>query len=309
MFNRVIPVPRSSQSGVALAILIWFIAAMSLLVGAVVMQARVDVKLTQLHAAKTRSVTAADGAINLSLAETLIHEKEGELDIRQGHFYSQELGGLPVSVFFTPVTGLIDLNMADEELLFTIFIGAGNIDENVARELAISVVEWRTSGGGDGDEPPAMRFGRFEAIEDLLLVPGITRSLYETLRESVCVSQNGQAGVDVMAAPESVLLALGMNQDDALQYVEERRGEDAMSIGIPDSVDPVFLSSATLTNYRVDAVILVDDTAFLRRRWVNRARQGVDGLPWHFYHTEAVRALTPDRFEALTSLQVSHAGG
>lgn len=298
-------ITRSSQRGVALAILVWFIAAMSLLVGAVVMQARVDVKLTQLHAAKARAVAMGDGAINLALAEIWIKEKRGEYDPRLAYFSQQELGGVPIQVSFTPVTGLIDLNMAPEELLFSVIIGAGNIDENVARELAISVIEWRTSGGLDEEESPQIRHGRFEAIEDLLLVPGMNRRLYEVLRESVYVSQNGQSTLDVMAAPQSVLLSLGMSAEDSQEYMQERRGEDAVSIGIPESINPGFLSVTSLPSFRVDAVVAVDETPFLRRRWVNRLRSGEDGLPWHFFRTEAARALATD---SLALQEITYAG-
>ncbi|MFK7974761.1 MAG: hypothetical protein AB8C02_01410 [Halioglobus sp.] len=295
------------QAGVALAILVWFIAAMSLLVGAVVMQARVDVKLTQLHAAKARAVALGDGAINLALAEMLVLENQGDLESRRAHFSTKALGGFTVRVTFTPVTGLIDLNMAPLELLVAVFMGAGNIDENVARELAISVVEWRTSGGDDEEGSAAMRFGRFEAIEDLLLVPGINRTLFEVLRESVYVSQNGQSALDVMAAPESVLLALGMSEEDSQQYIQERRGGDGMSVGIPESIDPAFLSQSSLSSYRADAVIYVDETTFLRRRWVDRVRTGEDGLPWRFYRTEATRALTSKLSESLQFREVPDA--
>lgn len=298
----------SQQHGVALAILVWFIAAMSLLVGAVVMQARVDVKLTQLHAAKARAVAIGDGAINLALMELLLREKEGEFDPRISHVSQQELGGILVQVNFTPVSGLIDINLAPEELLYAVFLGAGNIDENVARELAISVIEWRTAEGQGSDAGPQIRFGRFEAIEDLLLVPGMSRQVFQVVRESVYVSQKGQGTLDVMAAPESVLLSLGMSAEDSQAYMQARRGEDAVSIGIPESIDPSFLSQTTLPGFRVDAIVSVDETSFLRRRWVDRLRSGTDGLPWHFFRTEAARAISAEDLESFTARELTYAG-
>ena len=55
-----------SEAGVALAILVWFLAAMSLLVGSIVMQARVDAKLSGLHLTTARIEAAGDGAIQLA---------------------------------------------------------------------------------------------------------------------------------------------------------------------------------------------------------------------------------------------------
>ena len=44
--------PMAGQKGVALAIVVWFIAGMSLLVAGIVSHARVDTQMAQLHIAK-----------------------------------------------------------------------------------------------------------------------------------------------------------------------------------------------------------------------------------------------------------------
>ncbi len=296
------------QRGVALAILVWFIAAMSILVAGVVMQARVDIKLAQLHSGKARAEALADGAIQLVLAHARYLETQGEFFVRAQHLFQQPMGDYTVSVSLTPLSGLIDLNKAPEDLLFSVLLGAGNFDENVARELAISVVEWRTPGEGAEEEQEGMRHGRFEAIEDLLLVPGFDRDLYEALRDSVYVSQKSLATIDWLAAPVEVLQRLGMNEQEALEYAQLRREEDAVSLGLPESVEPSFFSDASLSVFRVDAIVTVDDTTFLRRRWVDRDRQGPDQLPWHFFHTEPVRATTQNLSADLVNREAPDAG-
>lgn len=296
------------QRGVALAILVWFIAAMSILVAGVVMQARVDIKLAQLHSGKARAEALADGAIQLVLAHARYLESQGEFFVRAQHLFQQPMGDYTVSVSLTPLSGLIDLNKAPEDLLFSVLLGAGNFDENVARELAISVVEWRTPGEGAEEEQEGMRHGRFEAIEDLLLVPGFDRDLYEALRDSVYVSQKSLATIDWLAAPVEVLQRLGMNEQEALEYAQLRREEDAVSLGLPESVEPSFFSDASLSVFRVDAIVTVDDTTFLRRRWVDRDRQGPDQLPWHFFHTEPVRATTQNLSADLVNREAPDAG-
>jgi hypothetical protein len=296
------------QRGVALAILVWFIAAMSILVAGVVMQARVDIKLAQLHSGKARAEALADGAIQLVLAHARYLETQGEFFVRAQHLFQQPMGDYTVSVSLTPLSGLIDLNKAPEDLLFSVLLGAGNFDENVARELAISVVEWRTPGEGAEEEQEGMRHGRFEAIEDLLLVPGFDRDLYEALRDSVYVSQKSLATIDWLAAPVEVLQRLGMNEQEALEYAQLRREEDAVSLGLPESVEPSFFSDASLSVFRVDAIVTVDDTTVLRRRWVDRDRQGPDQLPWHFFHTEPVRATTKNLSADLVNREAPDAG-
>ena len=62
---------KAKQQGVALAIVVWFIAGMSLLVASIVSQATVDTRLAQLHVAKAEAAAAGDGAIQLMLAQRM----------------------------------------------------------------------------------------------------------------------------------------------------------------------------------------------------------------------------------------------
>ena len=66
--QRYHPAAGSREAGVALAIVVWFIAGMSLLVAGIVAQARVDTQLAQIHADRARVTAAGDGAIRLAVA-------------------------------------------------------------------------------------------------------------------------------------------------------------------------------------------------------------------------------------------------
>jgi general secretion pathway protein K len=115
---------RRSQSGVALAIVVWFIAAMSLLVAGIVAQAKVDTRMAQSHVARAHAVAAGDGAIQLMLAAIQSNQIKGY----RGRGVPQldfEIGEQKVSVSLVPVGGLIDLNGASKELLVELFAGSG----------------------------------------------------------------------------------------------------------------------------------------------------------------------------------------
>jgi general secretion pathway protein K len=147
---------RASQNGVALAILVWFLAAMSLLVAGIVLQARVDIKLAQLHVTRARVEAAADGAIQLALADLMLREQEAASPNPEMQSRDFGVGGYYVTVNFTPVSGLININFAPEDLLFLLFSSVDGLDENAAHELALNVVEWRsilTLGEDPGDLP------------------------------------------------------------------------------------------------------------------------------------------------------------
>ncbi len=305
MSKRALVVARSER-GVALAVVLWFLAAMMLLVSGIILQARVDIKLAQVHADGARAEAAADGAIQLALAEMLVAD-ESEEDSAVGPRLSQQIvGGIPVWIMFTASGGLIDLNAADESLLARLF--AYSTDEETAEELARRVVEWRTPGGagdtaasdavatatedsdsytGNGEGGELIRPGRFETIEDLLLVPGIDRGLFEAVRDSIYVGVQGHSGVDWTHAPVQLLQALGDMEEDAALDIARTRADSAETDAVPTSLPEEFQEDAVNPVYRVDAYAQLGETLYHRRRWVDRSVPAA-GLPWRFFRSEAM---------------------
>ena len=239
----------------------------------------------------------------------------------RGFIYS--LGGYDVTVRFTPVSGLIDINAAPEGLLFLLFSSIDDLDENAAHELALNVVEWRSanplgeggesmevqsgqravsvSGGGGGSwtsiyQPGGanLSHGRFKTVEDLLQVPGIERQVFEAVQDAVYVSPAGQSGVDWASAPVPVLRALGGLDEAAAREIAQSRVNDKDNMDgqvAPEGIDLSFQQASPLSSYRIDARVELDGSVFNRRRWVDRARTGADGLPWLFVRSEAVRVI------------------
>ncbi len=301
------------ESGVALAMLVWFLAAMSLLIAGIAMQARVDIKLTQLHAERARAEAAADGAIQLALAQMMLNEIDSNLDTSLPFNVSFPDGSMPVHVQLRPLTGLVDLNRATEELLSRVFASVEGLDESRALNLAATVLKWRSAPGGDQDASmennmgpdngdSGMRHARFEAIEDLLLVPGVDRQIFEALREHVYVSQRGQAGVDWRAAPAGVLQALGDLTPEQASEIAQRDVEESSA---PAEFDLAFQQRDELAAYRADAMVEANGQVFLRRRWVERGASGADRLPWRFFRSEPVRAVSG--LESLPAHEVADA--
>jgi len=303
------------QRGVALAVVIWFLAAMSILVAGIVYQARMDSRLTQLQVSQARAVAVADGAIQLALADMIRMEREGESVSRGTRAGVYSLADARVTVGFTPVTGLVDLNMASEELLVALFAYGAGTGEKVAEELALNMIEWRSPAAAGGRTNPAqnpglseLRHGRFQAVEDLMLVPGIGRDIFESIRDSVYVAQQGQAGVDWASAPASVLAILyGGDPDRARELIIERTVDSGPAVP-PADLDMSYQQQQTSSLYRVDALVQFDGESFLRRRWVDRRRQGGDGLPWSFFRSENMQSLNDEQRKKLVGLEYADAG-
>ena len=303
------------QRGVALAVLVWFLAAMSLLVAGIVYLARMDARLTRWQITQAQATALGDGAIQLALADLLRDERAGETAGRGQWWRYYELNGAEVSIGITPVTGLIDINTAPEDLLFSLFAYVADTGEENAKSLALNVIKWRSPVGGeqdrreDADGSGLLRHGRFEAVEDLLLVAGVDRAVFESVREAVYVAQQGQGGVDWVSAPLSVIAALNEGNWPAARELIIKRAQDVeRRWAAPAGLDLSHQQNGSLSLYRVDALIQLRDEHFLRRRWVDRQKRGSDGLPWSFFRSEPVRALNEGQRENLVVLDYAASG-
>jgi type II secretory pathway component PulK len=267
------------QGGVALAIVVWFIAGMSLLVAGIVGLARVDTQLAQLQVARAKAAAAGDGAIALMMVDVMTGERgAGELPV--GRY---RLGGLDIQVVLVPSSGLIDVNSAPVDMLAALFELAGRQDEDGARQLAETVVAARTAGGG-GETQDAVKL---VAIEDLLRVPGFSRTLLDSVRDFIVVARPGQGGMNWSQAPESVLAVLAKASPTQAEMARARRNNKADGMA---------------GAYRADALVRYGDKIWLRRRWLSFETSPSTNLPWHATRTEPPRVLVNNEYQTGSSV-------
>ncbi len=129
--------------------------------------------------------------------------------------------------------------------------------------LAAAVIEFRDGIGRRAGTP-------FHSPEDLLRVPGISRSVFEAVRGYVTVDD----------------LAGGFQGDDKdvdsrlSQLSAAMRGEGSVLKGS---------AQHSATSLRIDAIVEIGDQQWLRRRWVTLQEGSYSLLPWRFVRTEAAR--------------------
>ena len=275
------------QRGVALAIVVWFIAGMSLLVAGIVSSARVDTKMTQLHIARAKSVAAGDGAIQLMLADHLLREAPaaGASGPNVGEYW---LGNVKVVVMLYPSAGLIDLNATSQKVLAALFFIIAQVPEGNANVLADNVVKWR-SGSADVDKP--RKTGkRFRSIEDLLRVEGMSRTLFDAVKDFIVASHSRGAATNWALAPEALLQVLEKSKPEELAAVKRRREQLANAQADREAGAEVRSQVRSLAGtYRIDALVRYGDQTWLRRRWVAMGAARGSLLPWQALRTEPAR--------------------
>jgi type II secretory pathway component PulK len=261
-----------AQRGVALAVVLWFVAGMSLLVAAVVSAARTDLRLAQVHLHRAQVAAAADGAARLFLADLVDSRLAGAADAVQlsGRY---DVGSYRVAINAVPASWLVDPDAAPAELLTMALDLSADLDRAEARALAAAVVQWR-------DSPSVRRGSRFTAIEDLLNVPGMNRSTLDSVRDYL--AEPGTRG----------LSGLGPRTEERLQLVaalapghSARPGESS-----PRQTDEPAIDEAVQGVLRVDAVVELGERRWLRRSWIRSGTAGA-ALPWSSLRTEPVRVV------------------
>jgi len=261
--------PRT-QSGVALGIVVWFIAGMALLVSGIVSEARIDTRLAQLHYFKAQAAAAGDGAINLALAEQIGLKSSGQRGANRQQSF--QIGGKIVDIRMIPGGLLVNISTENMQGLTALFAQAqrGQSEEEERwryspDRLARAVIAYR-------DGVQGRRGQQFYGLEDLMRVPGVDRGVYDAVRNYI-VTEDLAGGFAANSGP----IETRLQQLDGVMD-----GEGEMLEG------PVQHAAETL---RIDALVEVGDQTWLRRRWVTVENSGAASLPWQVVRSEAARPL------------------
>lgn len=250
------------QRGIALAIVVWFIAGMSILVAGIVAQASVDVRMAQVHVARAKAAAAGDGAIMLMMADRQATQREAPAE-NGWHRAAYRMGALNVEVELVPVSQLINVNSADAQLLTLLFTEIAALDAGEAQSLAGSVVQWR--------QEMRVQQRKMEAPEDMMAA-GVPRTVLDAVRDYI-----------VAGAIASRSTQWG-NMHPALQNIARsyRPGQANQSSG---------QAGGASSGYRADAVVRYGDSSWLRRRWISNASSPHSKLPWRSLRTETPRVV------------------
>ena len=274
------------QRGVALAIVVWFIAGMSLLVAGIVANARVDTKITQIHLAQAKAVASGDGAIRLAM----VQRRLGYSSAGQGPQVSEsvhQLGDVEVLVRLYPASGFINVGSAPKEVLSMLFRVAGEMEPGEAKYVAENVVKWRESkASANGNRRQSRGSQKFYSLEDMLRVEGVSRSLLDSIRNFAVAGRWASNSVDWSASPETMMAILGSLDPAKAGQADKRRAASTRG-GSNESQRGGGASGV----FRADAYVDYGGRTWLRRRWISADGRGQYGLPWRAVRTEAPRVV------------------
>lgn len=285
MFNR--GIQSRSESGVALVMVLWFVAAMSLMVTGIMGEAKLDMRLSQLYLRQAQAEALGDGAIQMAMLNMLEQQRSRQSRPAVMDLHEQ-YDEVRVHTRIRPASGYINLNYASEKLLGLMFERLGGLDKREAGVLAARVIKWRSRQAERERFDPTLRYGKFEAPEDLLLVEGVNKALYDAVAEAISVTDHWESQVNLLAAPPAVLQVLADADAALIEHWQQAQKEPSPGVLQPPAETDLVNTAAT-SIYRVEARIrFPDGQVFQRVRWVEYGQAGRDRLPWRFFRTESV---------------------
>ncbi len=274
---------RRSQAGVALVAVLWIVAALGILVTGMVQAHRDEIRLVSAARQTVQGSALGSAAIQQVLqgmaARTVPLTRLSRVEV--------SFAGQPMTVEVMPLNGLVDLNRASEPLLAALFRVAGKLAPDPASALAKALVAARTPG------PLTQRGPRFEAIEDLLQLPGVDFGLYARLSPLVTTDAMGSGRINAMAAPEGVLLVLSDGDDARAARIAADRDGGGPGVDTTDLPSQLIDTVATTRFRLVAQVPLPDGRRLLSSRWVETGKASPDGVSWRIFQAEDRFAPTP----------------
>ncbi len=221
------------QTGLALVIVLWIVAVLSLLAASFGLGVRREAYFMR-HLAETGQLRAAAEAA-LHYAAFMLALPDQELRWRaDGSVYALKLGEFELRVQLADEGGKIDLNGADEGTLRAV-LSYLTQDPDRAATLASAILDWRDGdqdrhvNGAEAEDYRAagLNYGPadafFDSAVEVGLVLGMTPELTRALLPLVTV-HNGQPGINPQVAQAEVLLALSGGDPSWVDaFVESRK--------------------------------------------------------------------------------------
>ena len=287
---------RKAQAGAALVLVLWLVAALSLVVLASAHGIRQQTQNIGLGLARMRAEAVLDAAIALA-AQRLTADKRLAAQYRVEYLV---LGTHRVRLEITPSGGLVDVNVASDALLEALLRGAGGVSPGEAATLVSRIHDYidpdDVPGGVGGAEaaqyraagwPALPRNSALEDLSELQSVLGMTSALYETIAPYLGI--NGQQGIEIASAPASLIDALTGRQGLGAQV---RASPLEMQAGQLLSAAPFFIAtpSAMGQTVRVRAAMQAEDgRGWERQAWLDLSARPDTLTPWTTLSLEPTR--------------------
>ena len=199
-------------SGVALLAVLWVVAALSLFVASLGKTVRSEAALTSVSRDLVQGRAYGEAAIYQILTKIKQEGKNPE----QTMTLQQSWQGIPIEVQITPWSGLVNINGAGLDVLTMLLQKTESVPMQQAQQIAQNIVDTRAKWR-EKNMP-------WEAVEDILQVPGIDYSIFESLMPYLVAEKELRGGINFLASPQPLSQwlqesGLGISQNASSRFI------------------------------------------------------------------------------------------
>lgn len=287
--------------GTALVLVLWVIVGLSLTVVAGSRAISAHTRLAAIELDRQRAEALLDGAISI-LAQQLSVDSNAGMSYK---LYELTMDGTQVTVEVTPSKGLIDLNVASDELIQGLLREIGGMHPGEALVMGSRIKDWidpdDQPGGVGGAEsaqyrsagwPSLPRNAAMEDDSELLSVMGMTPEIYEKLQPFIGI--NGDQRLDIGSAPGMLIDRL-TGQPGIGAQIHASPPEQREALVSPFTSMPYFRSRPSDSDRTVRLIAsLTSDSglAWQRLVWVDRTERPDTLTPWTTLAVDPTRRST-----------------
>lgn len=289
--DRALRRERRQPRGLALVLVLWVLALLSLLAAGFLTATRSEMLAVRARIDAARAEALADGAVHWAIArllraEVLSASGDAAWPPLDGRPLALRLPGGEAEVRIQDAGGLIDLNAAEPPLLAGLLSALGLSGPDAERLLA-RLLDFRDAdsvsrpdGAEDADYaaiglPYGAKDGPLDRVDELRQIPGFSPALVRRIAPLV-TTLSGARGVDPTTAPEPVLAAVpGLGRSEIANILGAReQGLDAADFAGRGRSG--FVASGR-TSFRILAVAEAEGGGRFAREAVIQLRSGPDG--------------------------------
>lgn len=219
------------QRGMILVIVLWIVTLLAVMAGSFAYSMRTEIRLALGAVERARARALAEAGVAYAMAWQLDHDASRKTWPPNGDPREWVFGDGRVRIEVINANGLVSLNTASPDLLKALFSGVG-VDAADRDALVEAVLNWSESGQqqmlGRPDRAAGQLSGRFqprkarfESIEELQQVEGMTKAIYERIADEV-TAFSSHLGVNPEFAPAGLLRDLGLDERAVADYVASR---------------------------------------------------------------------------------------
>lgn len=267
----------SNQTGVALILVLWVAALLTVIAGSFAYATRTDMAVLGNNVARARAEAAADAGVHLAAFEAFRPITDPQRWKHDGSEHEFRLGEAVITVSVLDESAKIDINFGSPLLLKGLLKSVG-VSEPDSEKLVDAIQDWRdadTLSRPAGAEEEAYKLSGlqqkpanapFQTLEELRLVMGMTPELYRRIEPMITIYSR-QPGINLATASREVLLAIpGVAPEQVDAYVSARAAtQQANQPPPPFPPGAGFGAVPNMVGLQVRSSARMADAAFSRR--------------------------------------------